>query len=67
LNACSLFHRAGFPIHARDAAELLHFDALPEDSVIIVISRTGRSVEIVNLTPLIGQSWNCTFLPVSNR
>jgi glucosamine--fructose-6-phosphate aminotransferase (isomerizing) len=30
---------------------LLHFDALPDNSVIIVISRTGRSAEVVNLLP----------------
>jgi glucosamine--fructose-6-phosphate aminotransferase (isomerizing) len=29
--------------------ELLHFAAIPPDSAIIVISRSGRSVEIVNL------------------
>lgn len=51
LNAKSLFHRAGFPVQAPDAAELLHFDAVPKDSAIVVLSRTGRSAEIVNLLP----------------
>jgi fructoselysine-6-P-deglycase FrlB-like protein len=51
INAGSIFHRAGFPVHVRDAAELLHFEALPKDSALIVISRTGRSAEIVNLVP----------------
>jgi glutamine---fructose-6-phosphate transaminase (isomerizing) len=51
LNAGSLFHFGGFPVHTQDAAELLHFDVLPEDSVIIIISRTGRSAEVVNLLP----------------
>jgi glucosamine--fructose-6-phosphate aminotransferase (isomerizing) len=56
LNAESIFHRAGFPVHARDAAELLHFDSLPENSVIIVISRTGRSAGVVKLLPKARQS-----------
>lgn len=49
LNAKSLFHRGGFPVHGQDAAELLHFDTLPKGSVIIVISRSGRSAEIIKL------------------
>lgn len=51
LNAASLFRLAGFPAHARDASELLHFDSLPAQSVIIAISRTGRSAEIARLMP----------------
>ena len=51
LNAGSLFHRGGFPVYIRDAADLLHFDTLPKDSVTIIISRTGRSAEVVNLLP----------------
>ncbi len=49
LNAGCLFHSGGFPVHTRDAADLLHFGRLPENSVIVVISRTGRSAEIVHL------------------
>jgi fructoselysine-6-P-deglycase FrlB-like protein len=51
LNAGAFFHSGGYPVHMRDAAELLHFDTLPEDPVIIITSRTGRSPEIVNLLP----------------
>lgn len=51
LNAQSLFHAGGFPVHARDASELLHFDSLPAESVVISISRTGRSAEIARLMP----------------
>jgi fructoselysine-6-P-deglycase FrlB-like protein len=65
LNAASLFYRAGFPIQARDTAELLHFDALPKDSAIIVISRTGRSAEVVNLLPKARQC-NATIVGVTN-
>jgi glutamine---fructose-6-phosphate transaminase (isomerizing) len=32
-----------------DAEELLEFAAIPPNSTIIVISRSGRSIEIVNL------------------
>lgn len=51
LNAKSLFHAGGLPVHAQDASELLHFDSLPPQSVIIAISRTGRSAEIIKLLP----------------
>jgi glutamine---fructose-6-phosphate transaminase (isomerizing) len=51
LNAEWLFRRGGFPVYASDAAELLHFDSLPQNSVIIALSRTGRSAEIVKLLP----------------
>lgn len=49
LNAASLFHAGGLPVHTPDAAELLELDRLPANSAMIVISRTGRTVEIVNL------------------
>ncbi len=49
LGAGPLFHLGGHPVYSQDAAELLLFATLPPDSVVIVISRSGRSVEIVNL------------------
>ena len=49
LNAEPLFSLGGRPVYMRDAAELLQFATIPSDSVLIVISRSGRSVEIVNL------------------
>lgn len=52
-NACigvaSLFHRQGYQVVALEAAELLHFAAISPDSIVIAISRTGRSIEIVQL------------------
>jgi glucosamine--fructose-6-phosphate aminotransferase (isomerizing) len=45
----ALFERAGRPAHLVDAAELLHFTAIPEGSVIIALSRSGKSIEIVGL------------------
>jgi glucosamine--fructose-6-phosphate aminotransferase (isomerizing) len=49
LTAGPLFHLGAFPVHMLDVAELLEFATIPPDSVIIVISRSGRSVEVVNL------------------
>jgi glutamine---fructose-6-phosphate transaminase (isomerizing) len=45
----SFFHRAGYPVGLIEASELLHSCNLAPGSVIIVVSRSGRSVEIVNL------------------
>jgi glutamine---fructose-6-phosphate transaminase (isomerizing) len=49
LTAGPLFYAAGRPVYMLDAAELLEFAAIPQDSTVIVISRSGRSIEIVNL------------------
>jgi len=49
LGAGSLFYQAGHPVYMQDAAELLQFATLPANSVIIIISRSGKSVEIVKL------------------
>jgi glutamine---fructose-6-phosphate transaminase (isomerizing) len=45
----SLFHAEGRPALLVDASELLHFVQLPRNSAVIVLSRSGRSVEVVNL------------------
>jgi glutamine---fructose-6-phosphate transaminase (isomerizing) len=49
LGAAALFSAGAHPVYAQDAAELLHFATFPADSVIIAISRSGESIEIVNL------------------
>src|SRR5258708_12340420 len=49
LTAGPLFHLGARPVYMQDAAELLQFATIPPDSAMIVISRSGRSVEIVNL------------------
>src|SRR5260370_40278418 len=49
LNVSALFQLAARPVYLVDAAELVQFAALPADAVLIVISRSGRSVEIVQL------------------
>jgi glucosamine--fructose-6-phosphate aminotransferase (isomerizing) len=49
LTAGPLFYGRGRPVYMLDAAELLEFASIPPNSTIIVISRSGRSIEIVNL------------------
>lgn len=47
--AGSIFNGAGQPVYMQDLGELVQFASFPADSVVIAISRSGRSVEIVNL------------------
>jgi glucosamine--fructose-6-phosphate aminotransferase (isomerizing) len=49
LTAGPLFSLGARPVYLQDAAELLQFATIPSGAVIIAISRTGRSVEIVHL------------------
>jgi glutamine---fructose-6-phosphate transaminase (isomerizing) len=49
LCAGPLFAACARPVYLQDAAELLHFAEFPRDAVIVAISRTGKSVEIVRL------------------
>lgn len=49
ISAGALLHGAGHPVHMQEAAELLHFTTIPRGSVIVAISRTGLSIEIVQL------------------
>lgn len=49
LNVSMLFHRHAHPVYLHDAAELLSFAAFPKDSAMIIISRSGKSTEIVQL------------------
>ena len=49
LSAGTLCYQGGRPVYMQEAGELLHFTAIPRGSVIIAISRTGRSIEIVQL------------------
>src|SRR5438445_4612182 len=49
LSAGALFYQGGRPAYMQEAGELLYFTAIPRGSVIIAISRTGRSIEIVQL------------------
>src|SRR6267154_63867 len=49
LNVAALFQVGGRPVYLVDAAEMVQFAVIPAGAVLIVISRSGRSVEIVQL------------------
>jgi glucosamine--fructose-6-phosphate aminotransferase (isomerizing) len=49
LNVAPMFNQAGRPVYLVEASELLLFAEFPPDSAMIVISRSGRSIEIVQL------------------
>ena len=49
VGAGALFHREGFPVYLLDASELLYNTRIPADSVVIILSRSGRSAEILQL------------------
>ena len=49
LNVGAMFHRHAHPVYLIDADELLRFGAFPKDSAMILISRSGKSTEIVQL------------------
>lgn len=65
LTAEPIFSLGGFPVYLRDAAELLQFATIPRDAVLIVVSRSGRSVEIVNLLVKARES-SATVIGVTN-
>jgi len=45
----AFFDAAGRPARNADAGELLHFVELPKESTLLLLSRSGRSVEVVEL------------------
>lgn len=49
LAAGTILHAAGQPVYMQDASELLEFSNIPSGAVIVALSRSGRSVEIVKL------------------
>lgn len=49
LAVATQLRQAGHAAHAADASELLHFAELPSNALAIVLSRSGRSVEVVRL------------------
>src|SRR6266446_7140681 len=65
LNVSVLFQLGARPVYLVDAAELVRFAAIPAESVLIVISRSGRSVEIVQLLAKAGAS-GATVIGITN-
>ena len=49
LNAATFFYANAQPVYLQDAAEMLNYSAIPAGSVVIIISRSGRSIEVVRL------------------
>jgi fructoselysine-6-P-deglycase FrlB-like protein len=49
LTVAPIFYRASRPVYMLDAGELLQFATLPSTAVVIVISRSGQNIEVVNL------------------
>lgn len=47
--AAASFHRGGHPVYLQDAAELCHFSEVPSGSVLVILSRSGESAEILKL------------------
>jgi glucosamine--fructose-6-phosphate aminotransferase (isomerizing) len=56
LAAGTLFSVAGRPVFTQEASELLHSTTIPHGAVVMAVSRTGRSVEIVQLLTKIRES-----------
>lgn len=52
IGVATLFQLGGCAVTLTDASELAHFAEIPPESVILVLSRSGRSAEIVELIPL---------------
>lgn len=48
-NVRTVFHQHAYPVYCEDAAELLTFATFPKDSALVLISRSGKSTEIVQL------------------
>jgi len=60
-----LFQLGSRPVYMLSSEELLHFASIPPGSAIIVISRSGRSVEIVNLLAKVRNS-DVTVVGITN-
>lgn len=43
----SIFRAFGYPVLLVDASEMVHFTSIPGDSTVIILSRSGRSLEII--------------------
>jgi glutamine---fructose-6-phosphate transaminase (isomerizing) len=65
LSAGTLFSLGASPVYMWDASELLEFAAFPPNSVVIIVSRSGRSIEIVKLLARLRQS-GTTVVAVTN-
>ena len=65
LGAGLIFLAGGLPVHMHDASELAQFATIPSHAVIVALSRSGRSVEIVNLLAK-ARSAGATMIGITN-
>jgi fructoselysine-6-P-deglycase FrlB-like protein len=65
VGAAAHFHAAGCPVYLLDAAELLHTARLAPRSVLVMLSRSGSSVEIVALLDK-ARAANVTVIGITN-
>ena len=60
-----LFHAHGIPAHLVETAELEFMCPIPPDTALIVLSRSGRSIEIVNVLDKAAQT-NAKIIGITN-
>lgn len=60
-----LFHAHGIPAHLVETAELEFMCPIPPDTALIVLSRSGRSIEIVNVLEKAAHA-NATIIGITN-
>ena len=65
LSAGSIFHAGAWPVYMLNASELLLFSEIPPSSVILILSRSGRSIEVVKLLDKARQA-GATVIGVTN-
>src|SRR5260221_4723502 len=71
LNASTFFYTNAHPVNVQDAAELLNYATIPPGppgptgSVVIIISRSGRSIEIVQLAEKV-RAAGATIIGITN-
>jgi glucosamine--fructose-6-phosphate aminotransferase (isomerizing) len=63
--AANFFYERGRPAILCDGSELLHFGKVAKDSAVIVLSRSGKSTEIVKLLPGL-RAENCKVIAITN-
>jgi glucosamine--fructose-6-phosphate aminotransferase (isomerizing) len=61
----SAFNELGIPSILCDSSEFLHFTIIPKNSVILFLSRSGKSIEIVNSLPKCKAS-DCKIISITN-
>ena len=49
IGAAPFFHEASWSVGVQDASEMLHFGSFPPNSAVVLVSRSGQSVEVLQL------------------